>query len=344
MAGQNNACLPNLQALIAAGIDPKTGLPKKATSDNPAQLKEGVKKALRIIDEQDAVNRYVWKNLPKGLNSQLLERLIYYRGQLCFFYNQELDQYYIMPYALQGGIDFYGRYLAVHPVPFANGSTDAEKRAIAQQREYLSTLVLKPQYDIVTENKEELKTTGCVILKDYTEQQSQSIVSRQVINDVILDVEAECIPFMRTALINGTGVQGMRVESGDEYSNVAAANDSLVNAALNGAPNVPVLGHVDFQELNSGEVSKSEEYMMAFQSIDNFRLSTYGLENGGLFQKKERKLVAEQEMNADGGSGNLVMEDGLLNRTRFAEIVNSIWDLNISVQKKKEEVEEVTND
>lgn len=49
--------IPDLQTLIQAGFDPKTKLPKKIGT-KPC-IKEDVKKMLRIVDEQDAVNRGV---------------------------------------------------------------------------------------------------------------------------------------------------------------------------------------------------------------------------------------------------------------------------------------------
>lgn len=334
MANKKGPYLPNLEPLIAAGIDPKTGLPAKVTSENPCFLKENIKRLIRIQDEQDAVNRYTWYNLPDGLNGQMLERMIYYKGQLCFFYFKEMDKFYFMPYALDGGIDFYGRYTGVHPIPFSGGTTDEEKANAAKQMTILSAKKLKPTYDILT--PEELLEEGlaaydtrCVLLKDYTEQLAQTVTPRQMLNDAIIDVEAECIPFMRTALVRATGVKGMRVGNQDEQSNVQAANNSMLDAALTGKVNIPIVGSVDFQELNDGQVGKADEFMMALQSLDNFRLSTYGLENGGLFQKRERKLVSEQEMNAGGGSIGLIMQDGLSIRQRFCDIVNSIWGLGI---------------
>ena len=335
MATKKGPYLPNIEPLIAAGIDPKTGLPIKAVGSLPCALKENIKHQLRIIDEQDAVNRYTWYNLPDGLNGQMLERMLYYKGQLCFFYFEEMDKFYFMPYALDGGIDFYGRYIGVHPIPFSGGTTDEEKALASKQMTILSAKKLKPTYDIIL--PEELieegisaLTTRCVLLKDYTEQLAQTITPRQILNDSILDVEAECIPFMRTALIRATGVKGMRVGNPDEYQNVNAANNSMLDAALTGKVNIPILGQVDFQELNDGTVAKADEFMMALQSLDNFRLSTYGLDNGGLFQKKQHMLQSEQEMNAaGGGSVGLVMQDGLSIRQRFCDIVNSIWGIGI---------------
>lgn len=326
--------LPNLEPIIAAGIDPKTGLPAKVSGSSPCFLKQNIKQNLRIIDEQDAVNRYTWENLPDGLNSQMLERMLYYKGQLAFFYFKEMDKFYFMPYALDGGIDFYGRYTGIHPIPFSGGTTDEEKKNISKQATVLSQKKLKPIYDVVT-LEDWLKDPnvifeGAVLLKDYTEQLAQTITPRQALNEAILDVEAECIPFMRTAMIRATGVKGMRVGNQAEQANVTAANESMLDAALTGKVNIPIVGNVDFQELNDGAVGKVDEFMMALQSLDNFRLSTYGLENGGLFQKRERKLVAEQEMNAaGGGSVGLVLQDGLSIRQRFCDIVNSIWALDI---------------
>lgn len=326
--------LPNLEPLIAAGIDPKTGLPAKVTGSSPCFLKENIKKQIRIQDEQAAVNRFTWYNLPDGLNSQMLERMLYYKGQLCFFYFKEMDKFYFMPYALDGGIDFYGRYIGVHPIPFSGGTTDEEKAQEKKQMTVLSAKKLKPTYEVLT--PDELLTEGidalytrCVLLKDYTEQLSQTVIPRQMLNEAIIDVESECIPFMRTALIRATGIKGMRVGNQDEQSNVQAANESMLDAALTGKVNIPIIGQVDFQELNDGTVGKADEFMMALQSLDNFRLSTYGLENGGLFQKRERKIVAEQEMNAGGGAVGLILQDGLSIRQRFCDIVNSIWGLGI---------------
>lgn len=48
----------DVQALVAAGIDPKTGLPVKFVDAIDGGRKENVRKCLRILDEQDAVNRY----------------------------------------------------------------------------------------------------------------------------------------------------------------------------------------------------------------------------------------------------------------------------------------------
>lgn len=321
--------IPDIQTIIQAGIDPKTGLPKKLIEG--AFHKDGIKRQLRILDEQNFVTRYVWHNLPCDITSQELERMLYYKGQLAFFYEKVSNNFYFMPYALDGGIDFYGRFNRIHPVPMAEGTSKEEKTQIERLRTYLSTLKLDVMYDIpldVDENFDPEKC--CVLLHDYTKQLSQTITPRQALQEPLLDVMSDCIPFMRTALINSTGVLGMRVNNQDEYSNVVAANATLENAAREGARYIPVVGNLEFQEMTSDNVIEAQGFMQAMQSLDNYRLSLYGLDNGGLFQKNSHMLQAEQEMNQ--GNSNLVLEDGLMIRQNFCTICNALFGTIMSCE------------
>ena len=324
----NNAKMIDVHTLIQAGIDPKTGLPIKAESGCESTLKSDIKKLLRILDEQNAINRYKWYNLPDGLTGQMIERILYYKGQAMFFYVKELNQFFFLPYALDGSIDIYGRYTGVRPLPF-NGSTEIKKEdKLEPIAKYITSIKREPIYDIYLEElTEDVMDTKCVLLSDYSRQISQINISRQILQDPLLDVMADCVPFLRTALLNSTGVQGMRVTSQDEYANVKLASAAIDNAALNSQKYVPVVGQVDFQDLAAGQVAKSEEFLLTMQSLDNLRLSFYGLDNGGLFQKKSHVLEAEQEMNT--GNCGLIYQDGLTLREEFCDMVNSITGLGI---------------
>lgn len=328
MAKKNNAVLPNIEPIIAAGINPETGLPYKF-GGNPELLKTDIKKFLRLIDEQDAVNRYVWYNLPCNISSQELERLIYYKGQVCFFYIPELNQFFFMPYALEGTIDFYGRYNHIHPVPMSSGTSNEEEKQYKKQESYLSGIKLKCIYDVqLPEEVEKLDVEKCtVLLHDYTKQLPQTIIPRVIINDPILDTMAECIPYMRTSLILATGVKGVRVNDADQAASVKDGSKSVKKAALSGEAFMPIIGNIEFQELTNGPVANGEQYMLAMQSLDNLRLSGYGIDNGGLFEKKSHILQSEADLN--GGPVGLVLQDGLSIRQNFCNIVNSLFNLGI---------------
>ena len=326
---KNNAAMYDVNSMVSAGIDPKTKLPVRMT-EGKCTLKADIKKQLRILDEQNAINRYTWYNLPKGLSSELIERVLYYRGQGALFRLQ--DKFYFLPYALQApedgsGIDCYGRFTGITPLPF-NGTSGGGKK----DEPWIQGLTFKPIYDAVDPNDfldkkpEEILdfiNGSCILLHDYTPQISQTNIPRQLLQDPLLDLMSECLPYMRTALMNSTGVMGLRITNEVEQPEVDRLSNSIQLAALDARKYVGITGDLEFQELTGGEVAKSEEFLLAMQSLDNYRLSLYGLDNGGLFQKKSHMLEAEQEMNS--GNTGLVAEDGLRNRQRFCDIFNSIF-------------------
>lgn len=319
----------DLDTFIAAGINPKTGLPLKC--DQPSGLeynmKPEIKKTLRIMDQQNAVNRFVWHNLPSGLNGQLLEKILYYRGQGAFFYMPTDEKFYFLPYALDGTIDCYGRFTGITPVPFGNGATQTTENG--RVKAWITGLTRQPKYEAIDFSELTLDDfdESCVLLSDYTPQISQTVIPRATLQEVYLDLMSDILPFARTALLSGTGISAIRVGSEDEQSNVDAASRSVNRAALMGQKWVPIVGQLDFQDLSNSNVAKAEEFLLTLQSIDNMRMSLYGIDSGGLFQKKAHMLETEAQMN--NTNVGLIMQDGLTNRQRFCDIVNSIWGLGI---------------
>lgn len=308
---------------------------KNAPSNDHLWRKESTKKQLRIKDEQDAITRYKWTNLPCMLSSLEVERLLYYKGQLCLFYMPSLEQWYFMPFALDGTIDFYGRYNTIHPVPVANGEDKVAENSA--QLNLLSMIKLEVLYGLPTSEemrqewaKKILEGKACVIIHDYTRQLGFMNISRQVLNDPLLDIMSDCIPFMRTSLQANTGVKGMRIPNEQDYPNVLEANKAFSVAAVTGDQYVPIIGSIDFQDLTGSSATKAEEYMLAMQSLDNYRLGLYGLEAGGIFEKKAHVLESEQEMNASTKSGALV--DGLLCRQHACDILNACVGLGLSCE------------
>lgn len=315
----NNANLPDIATLIQAGIDPRTGLPIKFAV--PCDYKSKLKQLLRVLDEQNAVNRYIWYNLPNGLTGQDIERMLYYKGQLMFFYMRTDETFYMLPYALDGTIDVYGRFKTVTPLPF-NGTAQDKKDA------WITGLKRNVIYELPEEVTIEMFEESCVLLHDYSKQLSQTIIPRQILQDPLLDMMAESMPLARTSLIANSGIRAMRVNDEDQQSNVKAASRSVTKAALEGDPWIPIVGHLDFQDLTNGQNIKSAEFLQYMQALDNLRLSFYGLKNGGVFEKDDAYVNTITAGNIQNNVG-LVYQDGLTIRQNFCDLVNSIWGLGI---------------
>lgn len=323
MAKQKIPSLYDPTMLIQAGIDPKTGLPLKLAQAGTNYI--NLEQQFHNIDKADALNRYTWYGLPPELSPQLIERVLYYRGQGALFKLQ--DKFYFLPYALDGTIDVYGRYTGITPLPFNGTANDGDP-----EKPWIQGLNFKPVYERPNlaeiaekspEQIEEMLEKSCVILHDYSPGLSQAIIPRAQLQAPIISFMRDCLPFMRTALLNSTGVLGVKVAGDSEAAEVKQASITINEAALHSEKFVPIIGSIDFQELTGGTVARAEEFLLALQSLDNLRLSMYGLDAGGLFQKRSHMLEAEQEMNT--GNAGLVLDDGLKLRQDFCMIVNMIW-------------------
>ena len=114
--------------------------------NNLTPWKDYWKKILRINDEQLAVNRFKWHNLPPELSGNLIERILYYRGRGALLFIKELNKWVFLPYTLVGSIDMYGRYEQIKPLPFMG--KDEEKKDNGRIGVILSTQLRQPVYDI----------------------------------------------------------------------------------------------------------------------------------------------------------------------------------------------------
>lgn len=317
--------LPDYQTMLMMGIDPRTGDPTRMYSEG--KIKEEVRKNIRIMDEQEAVNRFKWFNLPSGIDGQLLERILYYRGQAILFYDDTLEKFFFLPYALSGTIDPYGRFLQVKALPFLGGTTEEKNGKL---KAWTDLIIRKPVYSLeeVFDNPEEYDIKKyCVILKDYTPQEGENIIPRKELQERLIDLMSEAFPMARTNLIANCGVQGLRVPEEDQKKQVEVMNQMIKRSAVNGEPYAPIFGPTDFQQLTGGGTSKVQDFLMYMQSLDNFRRSCYGLKSGGVFEKKAHELQAEAMVNQS--NTDLIYNDSLKRRQDFCDMINLIFGLQV---------------
>ena len=321
--------LPDFRTFFEAGIDPKTKLPTNMLMGQDFNLRNDTIKLLEVIDRQDYVNRGVWYNLPDNIDSQELERLMYIKGQLAFFYMEETDEFYFMPFALDGGLDFYQRYKTIHPVPMSEMTDDAspeEKAAFKKLRTMLSMVKKDAIYKLVDDEtviERDLIRTGCVILRDYTPGINQTLIPRMILQKPLIEQEADFFCYTRTAGLIALGIKAMRVNDADQESEVDKAAQKYKEMAQKGIPWTGITSTVEFQDLATSTGVKPDEFLMVLQSVDNLRLRALGIDNGGLFQKKAQELEEQAALN-DGPIG-LEAQDYVTRRQQFCLIANAIF-------------------
>lgn len=296
-------------------------------------LMDGMKKILREIDKTDAIRRYKWTGLPEGITGELIERIMYYRGMGMFFYIKAEDKFYFLPFALDGDIDIYGKYLRVTPVPFGGPTSNEES-----PKAWIEGLNFEPQYNMIVDHTPTIAdyTTKCVILKDRSSSENFIVPARRGLTEEIIDLESQILPFMRTAMINSTGIDGVVVDSQSAAIEVEKANDATTEAALNGSKWVPISQAMTFQNLGAHSIANAETFLQVLQSVDNFRLGIHGLDNGGLFQKKAHMLGVEQQMSQS--ATGLILDDGLAQRQEACNIINSLWGWGVWCEVAESEI------
>ena len=233
-----------------------------------------------------------------------------------------------MPYALDGTIDVYGRFIQITPLPFNGTVTDGKEKP------WITGLHRKPQYFVLADPIDpKMQDELCVLLSDYNKQISQTVLPRANLQEPILDTMSNMVPYMNTALITSTGVKGIRVNGDDEYDQVNALSKQLKEKALNADPWVAINSDLEIQELTNGTTMKAEDFMIALEELDNLRLSMYGLDNGGIYNKKT--VITDTQMAMNQSSNSLPYQAGLNLRREFCDIVNDIYDLGIWVQESE---------
>lgn len=312
-----------------AGLDRGQGI---GTNYDPALLKDYMA-FIKEMDIKQHNRRFEWYNLPDDIDGDLIERLLYFRGQLVGFYYKPLNKFYILPYALNGTIDAYGRYNTVRPVMIGTGKDEGDGKEV-----YLDAdLKLNVIKDVLSEDEDdkldlEKALNSGVILRDHTPHlYSQTTIPRNSTVDKLIKNEAEQLIWSRTASMNSVGTVGIRCDA-NTSNEVIKLNGQLYTASLSGDKFIPVKtllgsGAKDADPIDSVPALKPQEFLQSYQSLDNYRLMTLGLENGGVFEKQGTILQSEANLNSNNTRGILL--DDLRLRQKFCIIMNQVFGLSI---------------
>ena len=322
--------IPLLQPLYDLGIDPKTGLPLKM-ENNVSNLEMGMRMILNRLDSTQTITRFKYKNLPKGLSGDIIERTIYYRGKCCIFYEKTSERFYALPCTMgKGGLDEYGRYRTAKPVLYQGGTFEDPD----QDYEFINNLDLNVIYELPEEQEIDIKMfdNSCVIVYDHTrELNANNNIARAIEVQPLILAESEAYPFARTNIISNSGVRAFRVTDSSEAPRVDELGRKVTDSAKRGLPFLGVQGNLEFQDLtDGGSPMKSEEYLLYLQSLDNFRQGTIGVGDGAIFEKKAHMLNREAGMN--GMCPGQILSDALNQRVEAFNILNAIYDQEIEIE------------
>lgn len=288
------------------------------------------------------LQRFQWNNLPEGWDPEWIETVLYARYKGAFF--KYADTYHFLPVALNGTIDSMGRYEYVKPV-LLNGQYDDKKKKY-EDIPFLPSTVSNQAFKVAYGKFESLKSVEpAIMLKDFSSYIAQEEIPEAFRSHAILERMVNTLSLIEMTLINGVQTYTFAVDDEEQKDAAEQILSQMDQRTLEGKRfNIIVkgAGTTSLQELtNAKGIADANRYWQSYTNFDNLRKSTIGISNSGTTQKVEHVTEMEQEYSAD--SGDAIMENALMLRKRFCELVNYYYpELNISVEENVEEIDNQT--
>lgn len=291
------------------GVNLREALAAQRRTINPVAVRdiprEEYEAFLFDLASQQAAGRYRWRYLPNGLKSYLVEQMLYLRGALCGFTNKGVfdgqpKDFYILPFAVQDGVNVYGLPNAIKPMPY-QGPTSGTP-----------TLQAKRSLVIDATGNYNPKAEAVLLYDRLPLFNGKAFNSRIAYNACIINELAEIMARLHINIVTSTKKVWVKIMSAKQQRQ---AEQELDEALGTDKPYVLVAGGYDFTVPNTEISINTQELWEAFSSYMALLMQSLGVQNAGVFNKKERQLV--DEVQQEGAETSLIEDAGLEMRQQF---------------------------
>lgn len=298
--------------------------------------------AVSIFTEQNKVEtleRYQWINVPFGLTQDLIERLLFYRGKGVFYFNDKVEKFQFLPFALNGTIDEYGRFTKCNTLPFTGVDSDSEGKDKKKTKRDLPLIYqdLEIVYDLpynkeLFEKASKLKTVG-IILNDSSLGISQQPIIRSNYVKPIIRLMATLLQIINTAMFGCADHNLVTVENETQLDSINAQIRAINYDIMTGKRFTPIVSPVPVVPLKTNNTANLEGLFNTFNSLNNLLKSITGIANAGVFDKKAHLLQDEQNLN--GSNADDIYYNGLRQRQEFCLMVQAYYNYPIWCESKR---------
>ena len=335
-------------SFLAAGITPSKKVLKygnaidqngNAITPNPIKYNLDYDSLFAIMREQNMVEtleRYMWTNVPFGLTQDLIERLLFFRGKGIFYFNDKVDKFQFLPFALNGNIDEYGRYMKCNTLPFT-GMDEVPKNGKDKKLQPVVYEDLEIVYDIpyneeMVKNARKRKTVG-IVLNDNSLAISQQPIIRSNYVRPVLHMMATLMQIINTAMYGNADHNLIQVQNESELESINHQINAINFDILKGRRFTPVVGELPITPIKTSNTANLEGLFGTFNSLTNFLKSITGVANAGVFDKKAHLLQEEQRLN--GSNSDDIYYNGLRLRQEFCIMVQAYYGYPVWCESKR---------
>lgn len=311
----------------------------KIITPNPKDFNLQYDSLYNIMREQNMIEtfeRYMWTDIPFGLTQDIIERILFFRGKGIFYFNDKIEKFQFLPFALNGVIDEYGRYTRCNTLPFIGTDEEPKDKKVKKPRilvyEDLEIVYDLPYNSEMFEKARKMKTVG-IILNDNSLAVSQQPIIRSNYVKPVLHMMATLMQIINTAMYGSADHNLLQIENESELISIQNQINAINADILRGNRFTPIVGNLPITPLKTSNTANLEGLFGTFNSLTNFLKSITGVANAGVFDKKAHLLQEEQKLN--GSNSDDIYYNGLRLRQEFCLMVQAYYNYPIWCESKR---------
>lgn len=277
--------------------------------------REALTQFMRNLDSVQACGRFKWKNAPKSIPAFRIEQMLYNRGALVFF--KQGNQFRLLPFYPSTELNCYGLLKSVTPIPY-NGvalkSTDNNGKDVKSftakpliVANYGTDEKIEGKAVVLFDRENAFITSGGI--EPIAIHQNQAI--EQIVNRLCT---------LNVNLINSQGKNLIVIKDAKQASAVEKNLDVLYNTDT---PFAVAKANYDVEIINNTIEYKEQQIWEDIMSWNNWRLANLGIQNSGLFNKKERQLTSEVDVQNEQVS--IILNEFYNSRKEFIKQINEVF-------------------
>ena len=282
----------------------------------------------------EILERYMWINVPFGISADIIERILYYRGRGVFYYNEDLEKFQFLPFALHDIVDEYGRFTMCNSLVFTGSDSEKKdkKREIRAVKENIELVYDLPYSKDMLENIRKKKNYG-IILNDSSLGLSQQPIIRANYVKPVLHLMATMMQIINTAIFGSADHSLLQVESEADYEALNTQIDAINQDILKGRRFTGIIGTFPITPLKTSSTYDVEGLFATYNSLSNLLKTINGIANPGLFDKKAHLLQEEQNLNETNADD--IYYNGLRMRQEFCLMVQAYYGYPVWCSSKR---------
>lgn len=305
--------------------------PKSKVPNNPVGFYNPDKSKYQQIwtqyDLNQCVSRYVWKNLPNGLTSWNLERMLYFRGTLAGF--MFAGRFYILPYVQSPNINPYGLPSAIKPITYNGMAIGGNDR------------MFKDNFELpVDVLGDETENYSAVLLYDSVPYSATGqSPSRFYLNQIIIKEIANT--FARVNINIVVSNKKILIQCKDpKQTNVIQKELEL--AFGSDCPFAIITSPLESSSIQSSNDYNADDLFNTIKNYDAIRCFMSGISSKGFGAEKKERLVTGELAGAEEEK-DLILDMGLSFRQLFCDQCNKKFGTNMIVRKRADDYKQEVN-